>query len=37
MFKKYLFSGFGGNVSGYIYTFTLQLGNLIYPEMHIMA
>ncbi len=35
--RNVLFSGFGGNVSGDIYTFTLQLGNLIYPEMHIMA
>lgn len=35
--KNVLFSGFGGNVYGDIYTFTLRLGNLIYPEMHIMS
>ncbi len=35
--RNVLFSGFGGDVHGDIYTFTLQLGNLIYPEMHIMA
>lgn len=32
--RNVLFSGFGGNVYGDIYTFTLQLGSLIYPEMH---
>lgn len=31
------FSGFGGDACGDIYTFTLHLGKLIYPQMHIMA
>lgn len=35
--RNVLFSGFGGNAYGDIYTFTLRLGRLVYPEMHIMA
>ena len=35
--RNVLFSGFGGNVYGDIYTLTLQLGSLTYPEMHIMS
>ncbi len=31
------FSGFGGDACGDIYTFTLQLGKLIYPQMHIIS
>lgn len=32
-----LFGGFGGNAVGDLYKITLKLGNIIYPNMHIIA
>lgn len=35
--KNVAFSGFGGKACGDIYTITLNMGEILFPNMHIMA